>query len=448
MRKISYIIDRRDPNFDIYDTMSDNSRKMYNTLLSLNRAYYFHRSKSKRNPSIYTIPDELGIDVRKDVKNPYSATTSQARVKEMKKKGIFDIDSSFGTKLVQQVSRTLERSWKSYFALRKKGISANIPGYVKDRHAVDFNIQMLSKKALREGYIQPMSKSTTHGFKLPYHIPYSRVKSARLIPRIDKKIYELEIIYKEETPEVSVTGNLTAGIDIGINNLYTIAFSDFSEGVIVSGKKLKHLNQKINYHTDKHRSKTSKHGITEATLKEKVWWEKRRRRLYNEYTTLNNRTVEELQRRSVSTVVIGWNEGIKTRSRMGKRNNREFVFLPLRRIADNLKYKLEQVGISVIFVEESYTSKSSFCDGDDLPVYAKGEKVTAVFSGKRKHRGLYITRNGGRINADLNAAFNIIRKHVPEFTSLCDLVERDAVVYPVSRLGLVRDVPRKSYLCV
>lgn len=43
-------------------------------------------------------------------------------------------------------------------------------------------------------------------------------------------------------------------------------------------------------------------------------------------------------------------------------------------------------------------------------------------------------RHGQRINADLNATYNIIRKHVPGFSSRVDSMVRDAVVYPVHTL--------------
>ena len=63
------------------------------------------------------------------------------------------------------------------------------------------------------------------------------------------------------------------------------------------------------------------------------------------------------------------------------------------------------------FKEESYTSKASFFDGDDIPVYDKeNDKTNYIFSGKRIKKGLYKTRKGKLINADCNGALNILRK--------------------------------------
>ena len=65
-------------------------------------------------------------------------------------------------------------------------------------------------------------------------------------------------------------------------------------------------------------------------------------------------------------------------------------------------------GITVITQEESYTSKASFLDNDDIPVY--GEANNPKFSGRRVKRGLYKTSDGRLINADVNGSYNILRK--------------------------------------
>ncbi|MCP4111104.1 MAG: hypothetical protein GY749_37190 [Desulfobacteraceae bacterium] len=75
---------------------------------------------------------------------------------------------------------------------------------------------------------------------------------------------------------------------------------------------------------------------------------------------------------------------------------------------------LEAHGIEVVMANESYTGKASFTDNDVLPEkYEPDAKHT--FSGRRVKRGLYKSGNGMLVNADLNGAFNIIRKVVPEF---------------------------------
>lgn len=97
---------------------------------------------------------------------------------------------------------------------------------------------------------------------------------------------------------------------------------------------------------------------------------------------------------------------------MGKKNNQNFVELPLFKFADLLKYKCELEGIKVIFNEESYTSKCSFFDNDYIPTFGKDDEKLNP-SGKRIKRGLYVTKNMIKINADVNGSYNIMKKAIP-----------------------------------
>ncbi|WP_188455644.1 zinc ribbon domain-containing protein, partial [Virgibacillus oceani] len=100
--------------------------------------------------------------------------------------------------------------------------------------------------------------------------------------------------------------------------------------------------------------------------------------------------------------------GWKDHSNMGKRNNQTFTTIPHRLLVQMITYKVERHGIKVIMTEESYTSQASFLDYDDIPVY--GEENNKSFSGKRVKRGLYRSKNGTHMNADVNGAANIMKK--------------------------------------
>jgi putative transposase len=79
-----------------------------------------------------------------------------------------------------------------------------------------------------------------------------------------------------------------------------------------------------------------------------------------------------------------------------------------------LTYKAELVGIQVIVTEESYTSKASFLDLDPLPVRDPARVEEPKFSGRRVKRGLYRASGKRYLNADVNGAYNIIRKGKPD----------------------------------
>lgn len=111
----------------------------------------------------------------------------------------------------------------------------------------------------------------------------------------------------------------------------------------------------------------------------------------------------------IEKVFIGKNTGWKNNVSLGKKINQKFVHIPFNTFILQLRYKCLRCGIEVIEQEESYTSKASFVDNDDIPVYGKIEHEPQ-FSGKRIHRGLYETKDGFRLNADINGSYNILAK--------------------------------------
>lgn len=111
----------------------------------------------------------------------------------------------------------------------------------------------------------------------------------------------------------------------------------------------------------------------------------------------------------VGNLVIGWNEGQKNGSNMGKRGNQNFVVIPTGRLIERLKQICPEYGIQLTITEEAYTSKASYLDGDSL--YKHGEKPDCWKpSGTRVKRGLYKSRDGHLINADCNGSVNIMKK--------------------------------------
>jgi putative transposase len=66
----------------------------------------------------------------------------------------------------------------------------------------------------------------------------------------------------------------------------------------------------------------------------------------------------------------------------------------------------------VILTEESYTSKASFPDRDEIPAYDPTRTEEPRFSGRRDGR-CYYARGNRIIHSDVNGSYNIGRKVVP-----------------------------------
>ena len=128
----------------------------------------------------------------------------------------------------------------------------------------------------------------------------------------------------------------------------------------------------------------------------------------------------------IGKIVIGYNVTFQRNSNMGKVNNQNFVNIPYGKLRDKLEYQCDMYGIEYILQEESYTSKASFFDRDDLPIYNADNPQEYIFSGRRVKRGLYRTKKGKLINADVNGALNILRKsNAVDLNVLCDRGELD-----------------------
>jgi putative transposase len=116
-------------------------------------------------------------------------------------------------------------------------------------------------------------------------------------------------------------------------------------------------------------------------------------------------------KKDIGTIVIGYNNGWKRHVPFRKDVKQSFIQIPFTALVHQIEYKSTLVGINVVVVNEAYTSKASYLDGDAIPIEHDGKDH--VFSGTRVKRGLYKSKNGIVINADVNGAWNIGKKAVP-----------------------------------
>src|SRR5260370_892549 len=142
----------------------------------------------------------------------------------------------------------------------------------------------------------------------------------------------------------------------------------------------------------------------------------RNRRITHYLHTASKRIVDLLVEEGVGTVIIGKNPLWKQACMMGRRNNQNFVQIPYARFIEMIMYKAALVGIQVEVREESYTSKASFLDLDPIPNYKPNDEEEHSFNGKRigRRNRLYHAKDGRKICADVNGAYNILRKSRPD----------------------------------
>ncbi len=316
-------------------------------------------------------------------------------------------------KVSNDVLRLLDKNWRSFF----KALAAwqgdpsaflgrpKLPGY-KDKQAgrniLIYDIQALSAPGLRRSEVIPSQLGITVQTK------QQRVQQVRIVPR--KGYYVVEVVYVRDAIPAPVNPALHAGVDIGLDNLATIA-SDKAGFMprIVNGRPVKSINQFYNKRKAELQSRLGHPGTT--AHRERLTAH-RTRRIDHYLHTASRRIIDVLVAEGIGTLMIGKNLLWKQEANLGRRTNQTFVSIPHARFIEMLTYKAELVGIQVRITEESYTSKASFLDADPLPVY--GAQDIPAFSGRRVKRGLYRAGDGRHINADVNGAYNIIRKALPD----------------------------------
>lgn len=203
----------------------------------------------------------------------------------------------------------------------------------------------------------------------------------RIIPKTG--CFVIEVVYEVESLELSSSSpSLVAAIDIGLDNLATIVFSDGkTQPLIVNGKPLKSANQFYNKQVAKFKGFLPQGVYTSNRIENII---RNRNSFVDSYLHQSSRmVVNELLSCGVTKVAIGKNEQWKTKINLGRCTNQKFVQVPHARFVEMLTYKLEAVGIKVIVGEESYTSKASFLDWDSIPTYIPSSNQRHSFSGKR-----------------------------------------------------------------
>ena len=321
--------------------------------------------------------------------------------------------------MAQQILKEVDGSFKSFFGLLKLAKNGQynfkdikLPKYLaKD----GFTTLVIGFVRLKDDIlIVPYSNSfkKTHQevkIKLPPVLKGKKIKEIRIIPKQHSRYFEIQYTYEVEEVQRELNKENALGIDLGINNLCTCV-TNTGASFIIDGRKLKSINQYYNKINAKLQSIKDKQKIKRTTLRQKRIARKRNNRI-NDYLSKAARIIiNYCLNNDIGKIVLGYNEDFQRNSNIGSINNQNFVNIPYGKLRDKLIYLCKLYGIEFKLQEESYTSKASFFDGDEIPIYDKENPQEYKFSGKRIKRGLYQTSTGKLINADCNGALNILRK--------------------------------------
>ena len=372
-----------------------------------NLKYLCHIAKNLKNQAIYNVRQHY---FKNKKYLSYNENYKMLKNSENYKK--------LNSNMAQQILKEVDESFKSFFALLKLAKNGQYNGKIKLPNYLDkdgFTTLVIGFVRLKDDMlIVPYSNSfrKTHkeiAIKLPPVLKDKKIKEIRIIPKQHSRYFEIQYTYEVKEVQRELNKENVLGIDLGIDNLCTCV-TNTGASFIIDGRKLKSINQYYNKINAKLQSIKDKQKIERTTLRQKRITRKRNNRI-NDYLSKAARTiVNYCLNNDIGKLVLGYNEDFQRNSNIGSINNQNFVNIPYGKLRDKLIYLCKLYGIEFKLQEESYTSKASFFDGDEIPIYDKENLQEYVFSGKRIKRGLYQTSTGKLINADCNGALNILRK--------------------------------------
>ena len=386
-----------------------------------NLKYLSHIAKNLTNEAIYNIR-QYYFNKKKYLS--YNENYKMLKNSENYKK--------LNSNMAQQILKEVDGSFKSFFGLLKLAKNGQynfkdikLPKYLaKD----GFTTLVIGFVRLKDDIlIVPYSNlfKKTHQevkIKLPPVLKDKKIKEIRIIPKQHSRYFEIQYIYEVEEVQRELNKENALGIDLGIDNLCTCVTNN-GKDFIIDGRKLKSINQFYN----KRNASLQALKDTKKKIKGKIKLLQakiamKRNNRVNDYLSKTARMIiNYCIENDIGKIVIGYNVTFQRNSNIGKVNNQNFVNIPYGKLRNKLEYLCDMYGIEYILQEESYTSKASFFDRDDLPIYNADNPQEYTFSGRRVKRGLYMAKKGNLINADVNGALNILRKsNVVDLTVLCD----------------------------
>ena len=340
----------------------------------------------------------------------------------------------------QNAIRKAVAAWQGYFeslkAYRKNpaGFTGKpkIPGYKQDEGYIAWFSKQVAKLKEEDGRCYIQFVNNPDRFRIGKASLYDDLKYVKTEVKPMYGKYYILITFDDKIAEAEVPENpkRILGLDPGVNNFLGVANNFGGAPFVMNGRAVKSANQRFNKKRAKLISSVTKGSDSKSSVKYSkqlnILSQRRESFLRDYFYKCAWYICRYAKAAGVDVIVMGHNDGQKQEIDLADNVNQNFVSIPYTKFITILKAVASKCGIAVVIREESYTSQASLLDMDDIPTYKKGENKKYAFSGKRIHRGLYRSKNGTILNADINGAANILRKEYPnafdgikDFTYLC-----------------------------
>lgn len=368
----------------------------------------------RKNNSIYNVVDQYCF-YSKNVYNQANYIIRQEFINNNNKLSAYDVQKLMqpmdcykecGSQSAQKTIQLVDKMWKSYFkAIKdwKKNPSKylgmpRLPKYLpKDGRQVFMikNIQC----SLNDGQFRIAFKPFG-GYTVNTHA-VGKLIQCRFVPKAD--YYVMEIVYEIEVPDIVEERIRICSIDLGTENLVTMVNNVGLQPVVIKGGAIKSVNQFYNKRKAGMQSQLKKETGRDWSKNLQKLTDKRYEKIKYLMHCASKKVVDYCVENKIDTLIVGLNKKWKQENE----NKQNFTYIPFDMLIKQIQSKCEEYGIEVVMTEEAYTSGTSFLDKEQ-PIKENYNKE------RRVYRGLFIANNGKTINADVNGAYQIMKKVIPD----------------------------------
>lgn len=442
---IQYTEDKKDI-YEIYKSLLESAKELYNQALFYERNVFTGCNKLKEGKDLFDnekeaisyVNDNLFLCLNKSGEEVYQRVDENHRSISYNhlQKLLYKTNNEayFNNDLPPQTRNKIIdlacKNMKSFFTSIKEYVKSpekfkgkpKLPGYKKPYQWQTMEIP--------NGTGKIEEKDNKYYFRVYNYSLYlgNTIHNGRLIKTSVSLEYGkivFRFVFEEKDIFLKEDNKRYLGIDLGVNDFATISNNIGLRPVVIKGKIFKAKNQYYNMRKAKLQSCLDKfNNATSNNIRITNQMERLSRYRSNYFRDVFHKIskgiVNYALENNISKIIVGENKGWKQEVDLDKfskdktqNDTQNFVSIPYNQFKDILKDKASRYGIEVVFVEESYTSKSSILDLDILPTYSKNkdEDIEYQFKGYRKQRSVYKSYTFGALHADVNGASNIIRKY-------------------------------------
>ncbi|MCE7738365.1 MAG: transposase [Candidatus Heimdallarchaeota archaeon] len=320
----------------------------------------------------------------------------------------------------QHTLKLLTRNWKGYFEAKKEW---------RKKPSNFFAMPRPPNYKAKDGEVvailtNQQARIVNGWLILPKKVPFfyktrltcvTKLQEVRIVPR--RVGYTIELVYQKTIPKPRKKSKRKGAIDLGMVNLVTFVDNLGNRPIVVkdTGKGIKSITQYYLKKQTQLRAQYVQQQLKQLKQKNRLRYgpayyklrEDWRKKMKDSLHKLTRFLIDLWVERELDEVNIGYNPMWKHKAHFSKKITQMFVTIPYLKFIKLLKYKAADVGIIVETIPEEYTSKCSFLD-NEFPEKHQN------YAGQRVTRGLFKSSLGIYINADVNAAFNILLKSDPQ----------------------------------